>query len=67
MFLRNLFFLSLVVLLAGCTNSGMGSIDWSMPGKPESLTCDDMMGEETPNTQAQAYCATGEYPHLCGC
>ena len=45
----------------------MGSIDWSMPGQPESLTCDDMMGDETPNIQAQAYCATGEHPHLCDC
>tara|TARA_B100000214_G_scaffold310830_1_gene242724 strand:+ start:1060 stop:1257 length:198 start_codon:yes stop_codon:yes gene_type:complete len=65
--LHNLFFLPLAVLLTGCTNAGMGSIDWRMPGKPESLTCYEMMGEETTNFQAHAYCATGEYPHLCDC
>ena len=66
--LRNLFFLPLAVFLTGCNISGgMGSIDWSMPGDPESLTCDDMMGDETPNIQAQAYCATGEHPQLCDC
>ncbi len=43
----------------------MGSIDWSMPGKPESVTCDDMMGEKTPSIHAQAYCATSEYLQLC--
>ena len=42
----------------------MEAIEWRMPGKPEALTCDDMIGDETPNIQAKAYCATGEYPNI---
>tara|TARA_E500000331_G_C16999827_1_gene601509 strand:- start:517 stop:708 length:192 start_codon:yes stop_codon:yes gene_type:complete len=57
----------IILLLTGCTNSGMGSIDWSYPGTAGNYSCEDMIGEETPNIQAQAYCATGEHPHLCDC
>ena len=60
--LRNLFFLSLAVLLSGCNISGSGgSFNWDLPGKPEDHSCDDV------GIMASSYCATGKYPHLSDC
>ena len=47
--------LLLAPLLVGCTNAGMGSINWSNPGVPDSYECEDVAMPET-------YCATGEHP-----
>ncbi len=55
------FLLPLFFVLAGCTNSGMGSIDWSTPGKADAYTCEEAAGF------TQQYCATGEHPNLCDC
>ena len=55
------FLLPLFFLLAGCTNSGMGSIDWKPPGKADAYTCEEAAGF------TQQYCETGEHPHLCDC
>ncbi len=52
--------LILAPLLVGCTNAGMGSIDWSIPGTAGSYTCEEVAMPET-------YCATGEHPNLCDC
>ena len=52
--------LLLVPLLVGCTNAGMGSINWSNPGVADSYTCDEV-------TDPASYCATGEHPNLCDC
>ena len=48
------------LLLMGCTNAGMGSIDWSSPGTADSYTCDEVADPAN-------YCATGEHPNLCDC
>ena len=62
----NLFFLPFAILLTGCNISeGIGAINWSMPGHTESLTCDDMIGEETPNIQVQEYFVVFENINLC--
>ena len=50
----------LAPLLVGCTNAGMGRINWSNPGVPDSYTCEEV-------TDPAAYCATGEHPNLCDC
>ena len=52
--------LLLAPLLVGCTNAGMGSINWSNPGVPDSYTCEEV-------AMPEAYCATGEHPNLCEC
>ena len=52
--------LLLAPLLVGCTNAGMGSINWSNPGVAASYTCEEV-------TAPAAYCATGEHPNLCEC
>ena len=49
------------LLLMGCTNAGMGSIDWSSPGTADSYTC------ESAGENAAAYYATGEHPKLADC
>ena len=49
------------LLLVGCTNAGMGSINWSNPGVADSYTCEEA-GEN-----AAAYYATGEHPNLADC
>lgn len=48
-------------LLVGCTNGGMGSIDWSSPGTADSYTCEEA------GDNAAAYYATGEHPNLADC
>ena len=53
--------LLLAPLLVGCTNAGMGSINWSNPGTADSYTCEEA-GEN-----AAAYYATGEHPNLADC
>ena len=65
--LRNLFFLSLTILLTGCTNTGGGGnfpSDWnpSFPGQPGTFTCDGASGQ-----YAEFYCETGERPNMCDC
>ena len=55
------FFFPIILLLAGCTNSGMGSIDWKPPGKADNYTCSEAAGF------TQQYCETGEHPNLCDC
>ena len=52
--------LLLAPLLVGCTNAGMGRINWSNPGVADSYTCEEV-------TDPAAYCATGEHPNLCEC
>ena len=52
--------LLLAPLLVGCTNAGMGSINWSNPGVADSYTCEEV-------TDPANYCATGEHPNLCDC
>ena len=60
--LRNLFFLSLAIVLTGCNISGGGgSFNWDLPGNPEDYSCEDV------GIMASSYCATGEYPNLCDC
>ena len=58
--MKNLLFLT-PLLLMGCTNSGMGAIDWSPPGQADSYTC------ESAGENAQAYYETGEHPNLADC
>ena len=48
------------LLLVGCTNAGMGSINWSNPGVADSYTCEEVADPAN-------YCATGEHPNLCDC
>ena len=57
---KEILILSVVPLLVGCTNAGMGSIDWSNPGTAGSYTCEEV-------TDPANYCATGEHPNLCDC
>ena len=52
--------LLLAPLLVGCTNAGMGSIDWSSPGTADSYTCEEVVDPAN-------YCATGAHPNLCDC
>ena len=52
--------LLLAPLLVGCTNAGMGSIDWSSPGTADSYTCEEV-------SMPEYYCQTGEHPNLCDC
>jgi|MDSV01.2.fsa_nt_gb hypothetical protein len=52
--------LLLAPLLVGCTNAGMGSINWSNPGVADSYTCEEVADPAN-------YCATGEHPNLCDC
>ncbi len=65
--LRNLLFLSLTVLVTGCTNTGGGGdfpSGWnpSFPGQPGTFTCDGASGQ-----YAEFYCETGEHPNMCDC
>ena len=65
--LRNLLFVSLTVLVTGCTNTGGGgnfSSGWnpSFPGQPGTFTCDGASGQ-----YAEFYCETGEHPNMCDC
>ena len=48
------------LLLVGCTNAGMGSINWSNPGVADTYTCEEVADPAN-------YCATGEHPNLCDC
>ena len=62
--LRKLFFLSLTLLLRGCTNTGGGGdfpSGWnpSFPGQPGTFTCDGASGQN-----AAFYCETGEHPNM---
>jgi hypothetical protein len=57
---KEILILSVVPLLVGCTNSGMGAIDWSWPGVPDEYECNQV-------ADPAAWCATGEHPNLCDC
>ena len=39
--------LLLAPLLVGCTNAGMGSINWSNPGVADSYTCEEVTDQQT--------------------
>tara|TARA_B100000214_G_scaffold314450_1_gene247390 strand:+ start:276 stop:476 length:201 start_codon:yes stop_codon:yes gene_type:complete len=57
---KEILILSVVPLVVGCTNAGMGSIDWSWPGVPDEYECNQV-------ADPAAWCATGEHPNLCDC
>jgi len=57
---KEILILSVVPLVVGCTNAGMGSINWSNPGVADSYTCEEVADPAN-------YCATGEHPNLCDC
>tara|TARA_B100000530_G_scaffold26829_1_gene16682 strand:- start:3277 stop:3465 length:189 start_codon:yes stop_codon:yes gene_type:complete len=59
--MRLLLLSPLILGMIGCTNSGMGAINWSGPGKPDGQTCESTAGFW------QQYCATGEHPNICEC
>ncbi len=65
--LRNLFFLSLTVLLTGCTNTEVGGDfpsgwDPSFSGQQGTFTCDGASGQ-----YAEFYCETGDHFNMCDC